>query len=110
MLGKDKISSGCQSDLHKATQLAEHYVRHLCMTDSISLISQDEQSAQMSEQFRFQVDNEVQRILKESYERVKGLLESNQKRLERVAGELVKRETLSIEEVKEILDQEIGWI
>jgi ATP-dependent Zn protease len=31
----------------------------------------------MSEQFRFQVDSEVQRILKESYERVKGLLERN---------------------------------
>jgi len=38
-LGIDEVTSGCSSDLGKATELAYMYVKHLGMDEGISLIS-----------------------------------------------------------------------
>jgi ATP-dependent metalloprotease len=37
--GNDEITTGCSSDLSKATQLAYQYVKHLGMDEELTLIS-----------------------------------------------------------------------
>lgn len=61
-LGYDQVSTGCSSDLDKATNVAYQYVRSLAMNDDVSLISSDKKN--LSDQFNFKIDMEVQNILK----------------------------------------------
>ncbi|CAD8090634.1 unnamed protein product [Paramecium primaurelia] len=102
-LGKDDITSGCSNDLAKATDLAYMFVKQLGMDDKISLISIQSDRVKTSDQFDYMVDMEVKKILEESYNRVKNLLKVNESKLKDLATELVKRETLSAEEIKKLL-------
>ncbi|CAD8190348.1 unnamed protein product [Paramecium octaurelia] len=102
-LGKDDITSGCSNDLAKATDLAYMFVKQLGMDDKISLISIQSDRIKTSDQFDYMVDMEVKKILEESYNRVKNLLKVNESKLKDLATELVKRETLSAEEIKKLL-------
>ncbi|CAD8076415.1 unnamed protein product [Paramecium primaurelia] len=102
-LGKDDITSGCSNDLAKATDLAYMFVKQLGMDDKISLISIQSDRQKTSDQYDYMVDMEVKKILEESYNRVKTLLKSNENKLKSLATELVKKETLSAEEIRKLL-------
>ncbi|CAD8199289.1 unnamed protein product [Paramecium pentaurelia] len=102
-LGKDDITSGCSNDLAKATDLAYMFVKQLGMDDKISLISIQSDRVKTSDQFDYMVDMEVKKILEESYNRVKTLLKTNENKLKELATELVKKETLSAEEIRKLL-------
>ncbi len=99
-LGNDEITTGCSSDLSKATEIAYQYVKTLGMMEEYSLISIQNDRIKTSEKYDYEVDRHVQKILKDSYERVKKLLRDNEKKLQNLASELIKHETLTAEEIK----------
>lgn len=95
-LGYDQVSTGCSSDLDKATNVAYQYVRSLAMNDDVSLISSDKKN--LSDQFNFKIDMEVQNILKKSMEKVKQELLKHKGLVNIIVDELIEKETLSNEE------------
>lgn len=102
LYGKEAITTGCSSDLSQATNIAYAYVKGLGMSP-ISLAALDK-SNPGSSKVNYEIDMEVQKILTSSYKRVYDLLEKNKDKLEKLAVELVVKETLSKEQIEKLLD------
>lgn len=99
--GNEKITTGCSSDMNMATDLAYSYVRNFGMNADVSLISASKDD--LSDQFNFMIDQEVQSILMRSLERTRKLILDHKGMLDSLAKELVKKETMDAAEVKELL-------
>eukprot|EP01017_Pseudomicrothorax_dubius_P016331 TRINITY_DN1853_c0_g1_i12.p1 TRINITY_DN1853_c0_g1~~TRINITY_DN1853_c0_g1_i12.p1 ORF type:complete len:670 (-),score=184.14 TRINITY_DN1853_c0_g1_i12:1040-3049(-) len=102
IFGREKVTTGCSSDLKKATELAYLYVRSMGMNEDVSLISSDK--SKMSDKYNYIVDCEVQKLLKTSLERVKDLLKENENKLQMLAIELIRKETISADEIRRLLN------
>ena len=84
IIGDQNISSGCGGDLQGATQMAQGAVRYYGMFGpEVSFISKDKD--QTSDTHNAIVDKEVQKILDNSFERVKNLLINKDKELRNLA-------------------------
>jgi len=112
----DDISSGAQSDIQQATQIAKQMILTWGMSDELGLISYGPDSAikdmmyimpgekEYSEKTAEAIDNEVKKISDEAYKKAKELIESNKDKLQRIAKALLKYETLDADDVKLILE------
>ncbi|KAM3723776.1 ATP-dependent zinc metalloprotease YME1 [Dirofilaria immitis] len=109
IFGPEKVTTGAADDLRKATDLAKKMVKTFGMSDKVGLRIADDESKsliadnQLSLSLSEMIDKEISRFLKESYERAKDILIKHKKEHELLAVALLEHETLSIEEVKELL-------
>uniref|UniRef100_A0A1I8EH64 AAA domain-containing protein n=1 Tax=Wuchereria bancrofti TaxID=6293 RepID=A0A1I8EH64_WUCBA len=109
IFGPEKVTTGAGDDLRKATDLAKKMVKTFGMSDKVGLRIADDESRsliadnQLSLPLSEIIDKEISRFLKESYERAKDILIKHKKEHELLAAALLEHETLSIEEVKELL-------
>jgi len=94
-------TTGAESDIRQATQLARNMVGRFGMSDEIGFLSvlpQDGQAAygypEVSERTRQRVDDEMRRIVGEAHEQAVQLLTDNRDRLEALAEALFRAETL----------------
>ena len=62
ILGEHELTTGCSSDLSNATRMAYTYVRRMGMAEKGTFIVSDKD--QMSDEYNYLVDKEVQKILK----------------------------------------------
>ena len=99
-LGVNKVTSGCGSDLSRATSELYSYLRHLGMEEDQFLQSRNING--ISDQVNFEIDCKVESILKERYEVVKTLISENKKLFDAIVEKLVEKETLSSNEIEEI--------
>ena len=60
-------------------------------------------SKNFSDQVAREIDTEVKKIIESCYERSKGILKGNKKLVEKLAGVLYDKETLTKEEIEEIV-------
>lgn len=87
IIGSDQITSGCSSDLATATSQAQQAVRHYGMFgDEVSFISKKKEET--SDNHNANIDLLVQKILDESFERVKTLLTTRDKELRELSKAL----------------------
>lgn len=100
--GYDNVTTGPFSDLQHATEVARRYVKYFGM--SKVGFSQYSQEHQESEAHKERVDEEVERLLQESYARVKSLLQANWHKVSLLAEALTERETLTAEEVRVVTE------
>ncbi|KFG34555.1 ATP-dependent metallopeptidase HflB subfamily protein [Toxoplasma gondii FOU] len=101
--GAGKVTSGCRSDLVRATQLARAMVTNYGMgfTDSKApMVIGRQDYLLVSDEKKSRVDEAVQKLLDESYARARRLLEEKRDELTRLAEALLEHETLSAEEVR----------
>jgi len=110
------ISSGAQSDIQQATNIAKQMVLTWGMSDELGLISYGPDLAvkdaiyvmpgekEYSERTAEAIDGEVKKITDEAYKKARELIEANKDRLERIATALLKYETLDADDVKLILE------
>lgn len=107
------ISTGASNDLERATKTAHDMVTKYGMTEAIGpvnysdaeevFLGRDFTSKQnYSESLASKIDEEVRRIMDESYTKTKKLLEDNREALDRVAQALLEMETLDAEEFEAI--------
>ena len=101
VFGNQEISSGCGSDLSSASKIAYEMACNLGMVKDDNWLSMDYKN--LSEKGKFEVDEDVQKLLTDSLRRTKTLLESNRYKLDILAQELLVRETLTADEVKRLL-------
>lgn len=102
IIGNDKISSGCGSDLQGATNMAVHAVRQCGMFGEevgYNFLDKD----QASDEYNAKVDAVVRQILAESFERVSKLLEVKDKELRNLSRYLYQHDYLDADEMDRII-------
>ena len=110
------ISTGAQNDLEKATDTARKMVTMYGMSEKIGLATLERPSQQFlnvhgqtefyknySPETATLIDEEVKRILNETYEKVKNLVEKNKDKIDRIANELLKKEVLDEKSFQKLL-------
>jgi len=97
------ITTGAESDIQQLTNIARMMVGRWGMSDAIgpvAVLPRDGQgpllpgSAEASETTQRILDEEVRRIVEDSHEQVRGLLESHRRQLDSLARALLEHETL----------------
>ena len=103
VMGTEKVTSGCGSDLQGATRMAYFAVRKAGMFgEDASWISSDKEDT--SENYNAKVDKTVKKILDESFIRVEKLLLSKEKELRNVSKNLYQFDYLDEEELKKVIE------
>jgi len=96
----DKVSSGAQNDLERITKIAYGMVTVYGMNDKVGNVSFNDQSGEYqfkkpySESTARIIDEEVRKIIDDSYARTKTLLLERRSELETIAEELLDKEIL----------------
>ena len=102
VIGREKISSGCSSDLQGATNQATQAVRYFGMfAEDTSYISRKKDET--SDSHNAIVDNEIKKILDESFERVKELLTNKDKELRELSKQLYLHDYLTVDQMDRII-------
>lgn len=112
--GSDRVTTGAGSDLRKATEIAREMVIEQGMGMKLRDQVFHEDNGGMvfdkitherpySDDTARQIDGEVAELIKEASKRAEAILVANRKSLDKLAEELVKKETIEEKEVSEIL-------
>ncbi|MCF6157678.1 MAG: ATP-dependent metallopeptidase FtsH/Yme1/Tma family protein [wastewater metagenome] len=112
-----EISTGAQNDLKKATEIARLMVKEYGMSDTIGMITFDQDSRPLflngsfttnkeySEETAREIDLEIKKIIDDSSRRVKALLTGKKEILECMAKKLMEQEVIEGEELKKLLEE-----
>ena len=115
VFGPDKITTGATQDFEQATELARRMVCEWGMSERLGPMTFGKKEEQIflgrdftqmkdySEKTAIEIDDEVHRIIMESYEQAKGLLNSNLTILHKMAEVLLEKEVLDGTEIDEII-------
>ena len=77
IFGEDMVTTGAASDMRKASEIAERLVKTYGMSEHVGLrdfTSNEEDGLSFGPETSNAIDEEIKRLLKESYERAKQLL------------------------------------
>jgi cell division protease FtsH len=110
-----EITTGAQNDIEKATELARRMVCEFGMSERLGTLTYGKREQQMflgrdlfeernySEQTAIMIDEEVRRIVDQCYRDAVLLLKEKRTELEKVAGSLLEKEVLTVEDVKALV-------
>jgi cell division protease FtsH len=116
IFGYDKVSSGASSDIQYATKLARDMVTRWGLSEALGPLQYAEpeeevflgysvnRQSQVSNETAQLIDKEIRRIVDESYDRAKTVLNENRDQLEALAQALLEFETLTGDEIKALMD------
>ena len=119
IFGHEKVTSGASSDIQMATKLAKDMVTKYGMSDELGPLAyganEDEiflgrqitRQEHMSEETAKKVDLEVKKIVDSGYQRAKRILAEKLDDLHKLAKALLVYETLSGEEIKDLIFKNI---
>ena len=107
--GHDKVSSGASSDIQYATRLSQAMVTEWGMTDvvgSVNVAPQNDNGYQqrVSPEMQNKIDEEVRKLVDEAEAEARDILTKNHDAYEAVAQGLLKYETLTGDEIKDLID------
>jgi len=112
-----QITTGAGNDIERASEMTRKMICEWGMSDRLGPItfrSQDEEiflgrdfarRVEYSESTAVEIDQEVRRIITESFERARTLLRKNLEALHKLAEELLEREVLDGADIDEIIKQ-----
>ena len=111
IFSKEKITGGASHDLEGATAIAEAMVKKLGMSEKIGLrvIPDNNQGfggrgLDLGPATTELIDNEVSRLLNDSYKRAFALLKTHRRELDLLAEALLNYETLDADDIRAIID------
>ena len=105
VFGQDKVTTGASSDFQSATSLATQMVRAYGMSDKIGQRVFGQSSEEnLSPQTQEIVDQEIKKILQESYDRAKNILKTHSYELKLIAEALLQHETLDVNQIKSLIE------
>ena len=112
------ISTGASNDIQRATAIARKMVTVYGMSETLGTVSFDSghdevfigrtmtQGRSYSEAVAAQIDQEVQRLVADAYDRCERILNDNRDKLEAVASYLLEHETMTAEEFASVFKTE----
>ncbi len=109
--GKDKITTGAASDIEMATNIARRSITMAGLSDKIGLVAINQANTfgqkialeNASEKTAEIVDTEIRAWIDNAYKDAKNLVSKNKATVEKLAKALLDKETLSGEEIREIV-------
>ncbi len=115
IFGHEKVTSGASSDIKYATELARNMVTSWGMSEKIGPLYHGDrneevflgyslgQNQQASEDTANTIDGETKRFVEEAYTHAENILKKHDKELHTLAKGLLEYETLSGDEIKDLL-------
>ncbi|MCT2346790.1 ATP-dependent zinc metalloprotease FtsH [Niallia taxi] len=110
-----EVSTGAHNDFQRATNIARKMVTEYGMSEKLGplqfgqaqggqvFLGRDLNNEQnYSDAIAYDIDQEIQRIIKESYERAKTILTENREKLNLIAETLLEIETLDAEQINSL--------
>jgi len=115
IFGHDKVSSGASSDIQYATSLARNMVTKWGMSDKLGPLQyEDQQEGYLgmggsqrlfgSDETNKLIDSEIRTLVDGAHARATSILGTESEKLHLLANALLEYETLTGEEIKELLD------
>ncbi|UXR69778.1 ATP-dependent zinc metalloprotease FtsH [Staphylococcus sp. IVB6246] len=113
----NEVSTGASNDFERATQIAREMVTKYGMSKKLGPLQFSHGGGQVflgkdmsgepeySGQIAFEIDKEVQRIIKEQYERSKQILLEHESQLRLIAETLLTEETLVAEQIQSLFHE-----
>jgi cell division protease FtsH len=113
--GAKKVTSGAASDIEQATKLARAMVTRWGFSDAVGRVALGENQEEIflghsvarqqnvSEETARKIDHEVRRLVDEGFEEARRILTEHKDELEILAQGLLEFETLTGEEIKDLL-------
>ncbi|WP_426037137.1 ATP-dependent zinc metalloprotease FtsH [Brevundimonas sp. DC300-4] len=117
IFGKDNITSGASSDIQQATKLARRMVTQWGFSDVLGTVAYGEneqevflghsvaRSQNISEETARTIDAEVRKLVTSGWDEARQILTDRAADLETLAQALLEYETLSGEEIKDLLEK-----
>ncbi|WP_174734833.1 ATP-dependent zinc metalloprotease FtsH [Mesobacillus harenae] len=111
-----EVSTGAHNDFQRATGIARRMVTEFGMSDKLGPLQFGQAQSQVflgrdfnneqnySDAIAYEIDLEIQRIIKECYERARIILTENRDKLDIIANTLLEVETLDAEQIKHLVD------
>src|SRR5690606_36063415 len=107
---------GAHNDFQRATNIARRMVTEFGMSEKLGPLQFGQTQGQVflgrdigheqnySDAIAYEIDLEVQRIIKECYERARKVLTENRDKLDLIANTLLEVETLNAEQIKHLVE------
>ena len=111
-LGFEGVTTGASNDIERATQLARNMVTKWGLSEKLGPLNYGEDDSmayqgapgpQHSGETAKLIDEEVRRVIDETYERAKDILEQNKDILEAMKDALMEYETIDAEQVDDLM-------
>lgn len=106
VFGKEQTTSGAMSDIQHATRIARNMVTRYGFSDEVGIVYHGgsyEEDALVSDETKARIDQEIRRLTDESYKRAKDILTRYSKEHTLLAETLLEYETLSGDEVRDLV-------
>ncbi|MFY9735032.1 MAG: ATP-dependent zinc metalloprotease FtsH, partial [Rhodoplanes sp.] len=115
VFGRDKVTSGAASDIEQATKLARMMVTRWGLSDELGAVAYGENQEEVflgysvarqqniSEATAQKIDTEIKRLVEDGYREANRILNEKRDDLETLAKGLLEFETLTGDEIKELL-------
>ena len=113
----DTVTTGAANDIQQATRITRAMITQYGMSDKFGMMGLESRESMYldngtrlncSEQMAAEVDQEIMRILRESYEEAKRLLMENREALDKIAEYLIEKETITGKEFMKIFREVKG--
>ena len=116
VFGADKVTTGASNDIMRSTELARNMVTKWGLSDKLGPLtySEDEgevflghsvaQHKAVSDETAHDIDKEIRSIIDRSYARAEEILKTNLDKLHKMAGALMKYETIGSDQINDIMD------
>ena len=115
IFGYDKVSSGASGNIQYATSLARNMVTKWGMSDKLGPLQYEDQQdgylgmggsqrLMMSDETNKLIDSEIRALIDTAHERATGIIKGNEDKLHLLAKAMLEFETLSGEDIREIMD------
>jgi cell division protease FtsH len=116
IFGYEKVTSGAAGDIQMATKLAHAMVKQFGMSDKLGMLlyteNQEEvflghsvaKSQNVSDETQKTIDAEIKHFVDQGYETAQTILKEHEDQLHTIAQALLEYETLSGDEIKDLLD------
>jgi cell division protease FtsH len=113
--GPDAVTTGASNDIERATTLARNMVTKWGLSDKLGPLTYLEESGevflgrsvtqnkQVSDETAHVIDVEVRRVIDNAYQRARNILLAHRDKLDDMAQALIKFETISEDQIKDIL-------
>ncbi|MCM3125866.1 ATP-dependent zinc metalloprotease FtsH [Mesobacillus sp. AQ2] len=111
-----EVSTGAHNDFQRATGIARRMVTEFGMSDKLGPLQFGQAQGQVflgrdlnneqnySDKIAYEIDVEIQTIIKDCYARAKDLLTKHRDKLDIIANTLLEVETLDAEQIKHLID------
>jgi cell division protease FtsH len=119
IFGREKVTTGAQNDIERATNLARNMVTRWGLSERLGPLAYSEEEGEVflgrsvtkhkmvSEETAHLIDEEIRSVIDRNYERSERLLRENMEKLHLMAEALIKYETIDRFQIDDIMEGKV---